>query len=173
MLICLLFFAFEDQVTIQSLEFFEKVPPQTVAVAADGSLFVIDACNCRILRFSSEGKPLPPFGQIGQGPGEMTRPQRLDFLDGQLAVHDPPTHHFFRPDGTFLRRGITGFFGVPASGGVFSADLWIVMTANQPPAEIIFTASGEKPEKRVVLTYDRMPASGMGQGRKRWALSCS
>lgn len=45
--------------------------PNGVAAAPDGSLYVMDRGNYRVVHLSPEGKILASFGQLGAGPGDI------------------------------------------------------------------------------------------------------
>jgi len=59
---------------------------RTIAVAPDGSVFVANAPDHNITKFSPEGKPVKSFGKHGQGPGDFHRPGQLSVLDGATLV---------------------------------------------------------------------------------------
>lgn len=46
--------------------------PYAVAVSSDGNLFVADAYNATIVRFSAEGKYINAIGKRGDSPGNLT-----------------------------------------------------------------------------------------------------
>jgi len=64
--------------------------PADVAVDAAGNIYVLDASNQRIQKFSPAGKYLTTIGRKGQGPGEFSYPAAFD-IDGQgnFYVLDP------------------------------------------------------------------------------------
>ena len=51
--------------------------PRDVAVAADGSLYVVDGGNFRIQKLSPDGKFVSEFGSIGRLPGQFSRPKEV------------------------------------------------------------------------------------------------
>lgn len=78
-----------------------------LAVRPDGSLFVLDSKESRVLAFDGKGKFLFAFGKKGQGPGEMNMPVGLSFsLADELIVEDALNQRlaFFDLKGKFLRH---------------------------------------------------------------------
>lgn len=60
--------------------------PQSLLLDGD-SLWVADACNHRLCRFSLDGRLLATFGTLGGGPGQLRFPYGVDRLsDGTLVV---------------------------------------------------------------------------------------
>lgn len=60
--------------------------PTDVAVAADGSIYVVDAGNFRVQVFDSEGKFVRFFGALGRRGGQFARPKELA-LDAARNVY--------------------------------------------------------------------------------------
>jgi len=59
---------------------------QEIAVAPDGSVFVVDVHRDRVRKFSPDGRPLLTFGRSGQGPGDLQSPGSPGVLDGRFLV---------------------------------------------------------------------------------------
>lgn len=58
-----------------------------VAVAPDGTLYLLDETNCNIRRISASGEILEPIGRKGLGPGDLNMPQHLAlFRDDRCVV---------------------------------------------------------------------------------------
>jgi hypothetical protein len=57
-----------------------------MAVAPDGSIFVANNRDHRILKFGSDGQLIKVFGRKGQGPGDFEFPCNLVILDGRMLV---------------------------------------------------------------------------------------
>jgi len=76
------------------------------AIAKDGSVFLLDMTDCRVLAFTAAGKFLRSFGRRGQGPGEFEWPLmiRLSPAD-EILVEDITRRSVFAfsSDGRFLR----------------------------------------------------------------------
>jgi sugar lactone lactonase YvrE len=63
--------------------------PSDVACDSAGNIYILDAANQRIQKFSPEGKFLATIGRKGQGPGEFNFPSSLDVdPNGNLVVLD-------------------------------------------------------------------------------------
>src|SRR5215212_5982849 len=63
--------------------------PTSLAIDADGNVFVVDDLNNRIQRFTPEGKLLHVFGSAGEGPGEFNLPWGITTdKAGQIYVAD-------------------------------------------------------------------------------------
>ncbi len=86
--------------------------PQSLAIAKDGTLWVADACNHRVLRFDSDGRLLKQIGELGGAPGQFRFPYNVEPLsDGTLVVTEQGNNRVqrLREDGTSL--GIWGRAG--------------------------------------------------------------
>jgi predicted membrane-bound mannosyltransferase/sugar lactone lactonase YvrE len=63
--------------------------PRDIVVAADGSLWVTDTGNKRLLHYSDTGEPLGSFGSQGDAPGSFNEPVGLSYdAQGRLYVAD-------------------------------------------------------------------------------------
>jgi|GEM_PF-1261239 len=79
--------------------------PVAVAFAPDGTCCVLDARDCRVLRFAADGTFLGSFGRSGGGPGEFQSPAAIVCLpDGRLVISDPGANRlsFFTTEGDYL-----------------------------------------------------------------------
>ena len=79
--------------------------PADAALAADGTLWVLDAGNFRVQSFDSEGRFLSKFGSVGNGLGQLARPRGLAVgPDGRVYVSDALLCNVqvFQPDGRLL-----------------------------------------------------------------------
>lgn len=64
----------------------EFARPQSMVIKGS-RLFVTDACNHRIIEFTTDGKFVRNIGSLGQGPGQFNFPYGLDMDDqGRLLV---------------------------------------------------------------------------------------
>jgi len=63
--------------------------PVGAAVAADGTLYVLDAGNFRVQAFDRDGRFLRTFGKVGTGPGQFSRPRGIAVdREGNVYVSD-------------------------------------------------------------------------------------
>jgi sugar lactone lactonase YvrE len=95
--------------------------PTDVAVAANGDIFVTDGhVNCRVVKFSKDGKFLKAWGKKGSGPGEFNLPHSIAIDSrGRLLVADRENSRIeiFDQEGKFLDEWKQ--FGRPS--GIFIA----------------------------------------------------
>lgn len=79
--------------------------PRDVAVAPDGSIYVVDGGNFRVQQFSAEGQFIRTFGRAGRQSGQFSRPKEIDLdAQGRVYVSDAAFGNFqiFTPDGQVL-----------------------------------------------------------------------
>lgn len=79
--------------------------PTQVAVAPDGTVYVLDGGNFRIQAFTPEGEYLRSWGQVGRNFGDLARPRGLAVdRDGNIYVTDAAYRNFqiFNPQGELL-----------------------------------------------------------------------
>lgn len=79
--------------------------PTHVAVAPDGTVYVLDGGNFRIQAFTPEGEYLRSWGKVGRNFGDLARPRGLAVdLDGNIYVTDAAYRNFqiFNPQGQLL-----------------------------------------------------------------------
>lgn len=114
-----------------------------VAFDSRENLYILDRGNSRVVAFDSTGRFLRVIGRRGNGPGELSSPQRMAVTRGdEIVVSDAARNVFsvFGTDGSFRRsvpfaQGslITGAKLAPhASGGVVSS---FVQVNPGPPRE--------------------------------------
>lgn len=87
--------------------------PNDIALDANGNIFILDAGNFRVQKFSPEGKFLNTFGSRGQGPGELSYPLSLEIDDqGNLLVSDLSNNRIsvYSQNGKYLRSFKMGSF---------------------------------------------------------------
>lgn len=83
--------------------------PSDIVLDDSGNIYILDAGNCRVQKFSPEGKYIDTFGREGQGPGEFNSPSSLNInAEGNLIVSDPRGRkiQIFSTEGS-LRKTIT------------------------------------------------------------------
>ena len=91
-----------EPILIGNLEIYEPLFPSHVAIAPDGTLFVLDKANHRFLRVGPDGKREYLSGK-GQGPGELNRPYTLRIIGDTILVQDRSIS-LFDLKGNFQRR---------------------------------------------------------------------
>jgi sugar lactone lactonase YvrE len=79
--------------------------PSDIAFDKKGNIYVLDAGNHRVQKFSQDGTFISSFGRQGQGPGEFQMPLSID-CDGNGQLYLPDAHNqrisIFSPDGTLV-----------------------------------------------------------------------
>lgn len=92
--------------------------PLQVAVAHDGTLYVVDSGNFRIQAFGPDGEFRRAFGSVGRFPGQFARPKGIAVDgEGRVYVIDTAFGNFqiFDPEGALLmyagERGHAGYPG--------------------------------------------------------------
>lgn len=81
--------------------------PMGVATAPDGSVYVVDRLNNRVVKYDKEGKFALQFGSPGSADGQFNDPRGIDVApDGTVWVTDLGNDRIqaFSPSGTFLRK---------------------------------------------------------------------
>ncbi len=79
--------------------------PEDIAFDREGNIYVLDAGNHRVQKFSSEGKFISSFGRKGQGPGEFQMPLSIDCGEnGRIYIPDAHNQRIvvFAPDGSLV-----------------------------------------------------------------------
>ncbi len=120
--------------------------PRDVAAAPDGTIYVADSSNNRIVHFDAQGKLLNTWGQKGTGSGEFNEPWGI-VVDkkGNVYVADTWNHRVqkFDANGKFLKMwgyaAMTGgklvnpgaFFGPRALAFAKDGNLLVVDTGNK------------------------------------------
>lgn len=122
--------------------------PIALITGSDGTRYVLDSKDARVLRFDRDGAYMDSFGREGEGPGEFSSPRSLTMLPGDIIlVADPGRRRLsrFSHDGRFL-DGITiqremGEIRATRSGTVY-------LHAQQRGMHISFMMTGEdEPEE--------------------------
>jgi hypothetical protein len=75
----------------------------SVAVAADGTIYVVDSQAAEVKAFDPTGTWVRTLGRRGQGPGELEQPEAVAVLsDGRVVVRDPGNARLqvYGPDGS-------------------------------------------------------------------------
>lgn len=109
-------------------------------VAADGSVYVADRVNARVVAFDANGRRRWTLGRRGRGPGEFDTPYRLDVRrDGTVFVYDAGTGEVstITSDGRFLNRYRLAFALSQADNMIALNDALLIAGTTTDP-----TASG-------------------------------
>ncbi|UCE42341.1 MAG: NHL repeat-containing protein [Candidatus Aminicenantes bacterium] len=79
--------------------------PADIVFDTEGNIYVLDAGNHRVQKFSPEGEFISSFGRKGQGPGEFQMPLSIDF-DEKGRIYIPDAHNqrigIFNSEGTLV-----------------------------------------------------------------------
>lgn len=93
--------------------------PFNLAVDSLGNVYVADAGNNRIQKFSSSGDLLTYWGSLGTGPGQFDWPQGIAVdISGSVYVTDVFNHRVERFTSSGLYLGEWGYFG--SANGAFA-----------------------------------------------------
>jgi len=102
-------FSVEEDLSIgeaQGSEEYMFSEAQSVAVADDERVYVLDSKEAHIKVFDRNGEYIKTIGKKGQGPGELQRPASLRITSqNEIVANDSAARklHFFTLDGNFLR----------------------------------------------------------------------
>jgi hypothetical protein len=77
--------------------------PWAVCFAPDGGFFVLNAGDCRVLRFDADWRFVRAFGRQGSGPGEFTNPTGMLRRGDALWVFEMMRVTVFGLDGEYRR----------------------------------------------------------------------
>ena len=122
--------------------------PRNLAVAEDGSLYIADSMNHRIVRLNAEGELLNTWGSLGSsdaGPssgGQFNEPWSVGVgLDGSVYVADTWNHRVqkFTAEGEFIN--MWGFFDQTEDPLAFWGPRDVIVDSN---GNVIITNTGNK-----------------------------
>ncbi len=103
--------------------------PTDVALAADGSYFVLDGEQSMVARIDRHGRILHKFGRSGRGPTDLDRPKAIavdDYGNAYVAQRNGRIAKFSER-GSHL--GISGFLPLEVSDLVLSTDGWLYVAS--------------------------------------------
>ena len=119
--------------------------PTDALIDPAGNLFVLDSSNRRIQKFDPDGKYLATIGRKGQGPGEFSYPDSMDFgADGTLYVLEARRRliHIMEPAGKELGSvhllndsvGAIRYLGQNSLAGALNISAWPDPNEKKPKA---------------------------------------
>ena len=94
-----------------------------ITIGQDGNLYVADHHNHRVQVLDKNGTFIRKFGEYGSAPGQLNTPHDvLSIADGRILVTDYNYGHFFKMDGTFIKResNMRYYVSVASDGMLFS-----------------------------------------------------
>lgn len=80
--------------------------PSHLLFAPDGTCYVLNAGDCRVLQFDADWSLVRAFGHEGEGPGEFTNPTGMILRDGDLWIFEMMRATRFSLTGEY-RRTVT------------------------------------------------------------------
>ena len=88
-------------------------------IGQDGNLYVTDHNNHRVQVLDKNGTFIRKFGEYGSAPGQLNTPlDVVSLADGRILVTDYNYSHFFKMDGTFIKRESGSTYASVASDGM-------------------------------------------------------
>ncbi|OQX18410.1 MAG: hypothetical protein BWK76_07610 [Desulfobulbaceae bacterium A2] len=141
--------------------------PSDVAVAKNGTIYVVDGVNCRIQAFSSAGSYLFTFGRPGTGPGEFAFPLGMDIDEsGRVYVADSRNQkiQIFSAKGDFISEipvpGTNGKKADPTDVAVDGSGQWFFVADNNNHRILKFDIAS----KKLISSYGK-PGEEKGEFR--------
>lgn len=122
--------------------------PYGVTTDPEGSIYVSDEYQFRMLKFNSTGSILLEWGEFGKSPGQLGLPKETAYYNGQIYVADEQNHRIqvFNTNGTFLfqwgnKGSLPGEFKRPVGIAINRAGfIYVTETGNKRVQ--VFNASG-------------------------------
>ncbi|HEY9070660.1 MAG TPA: NHL repeat-containing protein, partial [Candidatus Ozemobacteraceae bacterium] len=111
--------------------------PKGLTWSPDGSLWVVDSQNRRLLRFLEDGRLLTSLGKKGKGPGMLGLPIEITVATSGIFVTDTSAHtvHMYDAQGSFVRDiGVwgtkSGQLDLPHGVFVDGDEVWVTDRGN-------------------------------------------
>lgn len=111
--------------------------PKGITWANDGTLWVVDSQNRRLLRFIDDGRLIIALGKKGRGPGMLGLPIDISVATSGIVVSDTAAHtvHLFDTDGNFIRAlgtwgTKTGQLDLPHGVFIDGDQVWVTDRGN-------------------------------------------
>jgi len=150
------------------LEIFEKLTPPDIAMAGDGSVYVLDKKSRKVLHFNASGKRMDDFSRKGQGPGEMEWPDGIFFHEGNVLVHESNRVGLFSKEGIFLKEYSNSHLAlgllVPVKNGWLSSTRRVTIEWEKPGHLMLLTE--ECMEDKLILEWERSKKVNQPVARK-------
>ncbi|MDH5386504.1 MAG: 6-bladed beta-propeller [Candidatus Aminicenantes bacterium] len=120
--------------------------PMSVAEDEEGNVFILDAEDYSVKKFSSDGKYVSRFGRQGQGPGEFQFPMTIDCRGQRLLVTTmPAAFHLFDLNGQYI-----DLFRVPQYQGISMK----LMNSNHAVAYSMSRRGENTNQNKILKIYD-------------------
>lgn len=120
-IICLIFlFLTKDSLLFPETGIYKRLFNVQVAVSDDGSVYIIDKVENKVLYFHQDGSRSMDIGGPGQGPGKLNTPDKINILEDKLFVSDRLRIHQFSLEGqpiTATKKPADFFKFQPCKGG--------------------------------------------------------
>ena len=156
----------DSQWTIKELPIYRPLKITQVALTHQGTSFLLDVDEQRMLQYSPEGVFVRFIGRKGTGPGEFQNASALYLVADKLYVFDLNRTHVFTLDGLFVERGEAVS---PNEHRRKLSDGWLVSLYPENPRvdmthKLLWRESIIGQEK-VILTWESSWAEQFGEGR--------
>ena len=100
----LLIWTADSQWSIKELPIYRPIRKSQVALTEQGTSFILDVDEQRMLQYSPEGVFVRFIGRKGTGPGEFQNATSLYIVKDRLYVFDLNRTHIFTLDGLFVKK---------------------------------------------------------------------
>jgi hypothetical protein len=134
-----------DSVDLQESDSLYLGSPTHMTVDASGDLYVSDAMNGHVVRFTRDGRPVARFGKRGSGPGELGSPVATTLVGDSLLVvadwRNRITSAFDRRSGAFIRSA--RLEGYPLWMQVVGDTVWMSDVNPTRKTSLAFWPTGE------------------------------
>jgi len=120
--------------------------PLSVAEDEEGNIFILDAEDYCVKKFTADGKYVSRFGRQGQGPGEFQYPMTIDCRGQSLLVTSMPSvFHLFDLNGQYI-----DLFRAPQYQGISMK----LMNSNHAVAYSMSPRGENTTQNKILRIYD-------------------